>query len=148
MPVLEILDEPRRLALRDIEDVVQHEDLPVDVGARTDPDHGHLERVPDGLPEFARHAFEQDDIGTRILELLRRSLHVLCLFRIPALHAKPADLVYRLGLQPEVRANRDVVTREMLDDINLTLPPSSLIIIAPPSCIMRTEFSSAWSGFA
>jgi hypothetical protein len=38
---------------------------------------------------------------------------------LPSLHTKPADLVHGLGLQPEVRADRNIVAREMLDDLDL-----------------------------
>ena len=48
-----------------------------------------------------------------------RREHLLGRRFLASLHAKAADLVHRLRLQPEVRAHGDVVAREELDDLDL-----------------------------
>ena len=124
-PGLEILDEPRRAALRDVEDVVEDENLPIDMGASPDADYGDVERIRDHLTNFVRDALEQHEIGACVLKATRRITHIPCLIGLPALHLEPADLVNRLTMS------------------TWSSPPSSLTIIAPPSCISRTALSSA-----
>ena len=52
-------------------------------------------------------------------ERLRVAHHLLGRRFLAPLHAKAADLVHRLRLQAEVRAHRDVVAGEELDDLDL-----------------------------
>lgn len=93
MTCLEILDESRCPTLRDIEDVVEHENLAIDVRTGTDANYRYVERVGDHLPDFIRDALKQYDIRTRILQALRRLQHVLCLVRLAPLHLEAANLV-------------------------------------------------------
>jgi len=57
-PGLKIAHKPRRATLRDVEYVVQHENLPIDIGTRADAYNRYLERVPDVLAEFIRDTFQ------------------------------------------------------------------------------------------
>ena len=70
MARLEILHESRRSSVGNVEDVIENEDLAIDVRPGPDTDHRYLERSPDRLAEFARHAFEQDDVRAGILQPL------------------------------------------------------------------------------
>ena len=72
------------------------------------------------LPDFVGHALKQDDVGCRRPADARPTFeHLLRLLGFPALHAKPADLVHGLRLKPEVRADRDIVPRQVFDDLDL-----------------------------
>src|SRR3989442_12717655 len=61
------LDELRRFAARQPEDVVQHEHLPVGRGTGADPDGRNAEGVRDRGRQLAWHAFEHDAEGTGLL---------------------------------------------------------------------------------
>src|SRR5262245_211623 len=58
----EIAREARLAARGDVEDVVEHEDLSVDVRSRADADHRHVHFARDARAELRRNAFEQHDV--------------------------------------------------------------------------------------
>ena len=91
---LEILDESRRAPLGDVEDVIEHENLSVDVRSGADADDGNIERARYRAPDFVRHSFEEHDVGAGILEAPRCVLHFPGLFGLPALHLEAADFVH------------------------------------------------------
>src|SRR5688572_9227334 len=110
--VHEILHEARLAPRGDVEHVVEHEDLAVRIRPGADADDRHLESFGDLLAELRRDALEQHDVGARRFERLGAVEHALRSRFIATLHAKTSGLVYRLRLEAEVRAYRDVVARE------------------------------------
>ena len=117
--LLKIPDESRRLALGNIEDVVQHQDLTVDVRACADTYCRHVKSIFHGLPNLIGNALEQDDVSSGILQLLCRLDHFTSVICLATLHLESTELVNRLGLQAQVGANRNIVVREMFDDLKL-----------------------------
>ena len=101
----EIFRELRFAARGDIEHVVEHENLPVRIGARADADDGYVQLFGNVLAERRRNAFEQHDIRTRPFERLSVAEHALGGLVLPALHAEAADFVNRLRLEPQVRTH-------------------------------------------
>src|SRR5262249_42607711 len=92
--VHEVADEARLAAGGDIENVVEHQDLAVDVGPRADPDPPHLELARDHGAELGRNAFEQHDVSACGRECLRIADHLPRGLLVATLHAKSADLVH------------------------------------------------------
>jgi len=127
MVFLKIAHKPRRASLGDVQHVVQDEYLAIGARTRADTDDRHVQLARDRLAQFVRHALEQHDVGTGILESRRGGNHRLRLRAVAPLHLEAADLVHGLRLEPEVCADRDIVTREMLDD--LELPVAALVLV-------------------
>src|SRR5581483_12308026 len=71
------------------------------------------------LAETGGNAFEEHDIRAGRLEPLGTLDHLRGRVLLPPLHAKAACLVHGLRPKPEVRAYRDVVTCQELDDVSL-----------------------------
>ena len=98
VPLLKIPDESRRLALGNIEDVVQHQDLTVDVRACTNAYDRHVESIFHGLPDFVGNTLKQDDVSSGILQLLCRLNHLAGLIGLTTLHLEAAQFMNRLRL--------------------------------------------------
>ena len=98
VPLLKIPDESRRLALGNIEDVVQHQDLTVDVRACTDAYDRNVEGIFHGLPDFVGNTLEQNNVCSGILQLLCRLDHFASMIGLATLHLESTELVNRLGL--------------------------------------------------
>ena len=103
-----------RPALGNIENVVQHEDLAVNVGSCADTDYGNRKRPGNERANFVRNALQQDDVSARILQPFCGLQHFVGLVRLAALHLEAANLVHRLWLESKVRTYRNVVARQML----------------------------------
>lgn len=54
----EIPDESRLASRRNIQDIVEHEDLPVDMRSGADADHREIDAFLDRFSHFVRYAFE------------------------------------------------------------------------------------------
>ena len=79
--LLKVLYETRRAPLRDIEDVVQDQDLAVDMRPGTDSDNGNIEFCRRSLANF-------------VLQTPGRVNHLASLVGIPALYLETADFVH------------------------------------------------------
>ena len=119
VPLLKIPDESRRLALGNIEDVVQHQNLAIDVRACTNSDNRHFENICHSLPDFARNTLEQDNVSSGILQLLCGLNHFASVLGLTTLHLESTKFVNRLGLQSQVRTNRNIMVGEMFNNIEL-----------------------------
>ena len=95
--------------------------------------------------ERRRNAFEQHDVGAGVLQRLGVARHLFGRRLLAALHAKAADLVHRLRLQAECAHTAMSWLARNSTISTWPAPPSSLTILAPPSCIRRTALSSACS---
>src|ERR1700728_3948906 len=103
----------------DVQHVVEHQNLAVGVGARTDADDRHVQLRGDRLAELRRNAFEQHDVRTGRLQTLGFIEQPRGRFALATLDAESAGLVRRLRLEPQVGADRDVVAGQKLDDLGL-----------------------------
>lgn len=119
VPLLKVLHETWRAPRSDIEDVIKDENLPIDIRARSDSDDRNLQRLRRREPNFIRNALQQHNIRSCILQSPGRVHHDPCLIRFPPLHPKSANLVDRLRLEAQVRANRNVVPGQVFDDLDL-----------------------------
>ena len=115
----EIPDEPGRLSLGDIQNVVKDQYLAVDVRTGANPDNRHIQRIGYGLPDLVGHAFEQHDVRAGVLQLPGAVDHLLCLLRLAPLDPEAADLVHGLWFEPKMRAHRYVVPGQVLHDFDL-----------------------------
>ncbi len=69
---LKVLDESRRAALRDIENVIQHQYLAINIRPSADSDNRNVQRFCYNFAHFVRDALKQDDISTGVLQAFRR----------------------------------------------------------------------------
>src|SRR5512138_3070675 len=76
VPGHEVLRELRLAAGGDVENVVQHQDLPVGVRPCADADHRHTQLLGDRCTERRRNAFEQHDVRAGALERERVAGHL------------------------------------------------------------------------
>ena len=110
-----LLDEARRVALVEAEQVVPDEHLSVAVHACADADRRHGQRLGDPRRNRGRHGLEHDREAAGSLERERVLVEPHRLLGRPALRLEAAEHRRRLGRQPEVTHHRDAGTDDRLD---------------------------------
>ena len=116
--------------------------MTVHIGSGPDTDNRDLQSICDHLAHLVRDTLKQHNIGAGILQSLRGRQHFLRLVRLSALHLESADLVNRLGFQSQVRANRNIVSGKMRNDLNLIVPAFQLdhhrtALLHKPDCVVE-----------
>ncbi len=117
----EILHKPWRAPLRDIQYVIQHQNLAIDLWTGSNSDDRYFSIVSNCFANFVGNTFQQQQICPCPLQLPGTLDHLLGFLGIPTLHFESADLVYRLWPQPSVCAHGNIVLRQMFDNLNLAI---------------------------
>jgi len=117
---LKVLHEFRCASSRNIEHVVKHENLAINVRSGADAYDGNIQFPGRRLPDFIWNTLEQHDIGTCILQALCGIDHLARLIRLPALHLEATDFVHRLWLETQMSADGNVMAGKVPDNLDLT----------------------------
>ena len=125
------MGEARPLAGGDAQHVIQHQHLGIAVRTRADADHRNPQGIADPGSERCRNTLQQQQIRARILQRQGIVMDPPGALLVTPLHPVTPQLVYRLGLQSEVRTHRNALTGEATHRLQLHGPSFQLHHLRP-----------------